>query len=320
MKTVKGTDILTAVSFLKDGLPVAIPTETVYGLAANALDESAVLKIFQIKQRPSFDPLIVHVGSKSEVEKYAINIPESAYLLMDRFWPGPLTLVLSKNSVIPDVVTSGLDTVGIRMPSHPLTLELLKNCGFPLAAPSANPFGYVSPTTAQHVLDQLDGLIPYIIDGGPCRVGIESTIVGFENDKCVIYRTGGVTIELLKSVISEITVKDGVTGYPAAPGMLASHYAPGKRMYLGNINKLVSNHPNKKIAVLSYRKPERVFDKNVLVYVLSESGSDEEAAHNLFSFLRIMDNSDAELIIAEKVPDYGLGKAINDRLERAAVK
>jgi L-threonylcarbamoyladenylate synthase len=190
VKTIIGEIIQEAKSFLLDGNIVAIPTETVYGLAGNALDPAAVLQIFTAKERPAFDPLIVHISSIDKVELYAHSIPSQAYDLMHEFWPGPLTIVLPKNSIIPDIVTSGLDTVGLRIPNHPTTIKLLKQLDFPLAAPSANPFGYISPTSAQHVFDQLGGKIPYILDGGICDVGVESTIVGFENDKCLIYRLG----------------------------------------------------------------------------------------------------------------------------------
>ncbi len=186
-----GNDILQAKKLLLEGELVAIPTETVYGLAANALNPEAVTQIFVVKERPSFDPLIVHVASIDQAQQFITAVPEKAIQLARHFWPGPLTLVLPKQSIIPDIVTSGLSTVGIRCPDHDLTRQLLSELPFPLAAPSANPFGYVSPTTAEHVNNQLGHKIKYILDGGPCRIGLESTIVGFENDQAVIYRSPG---------------------------------------------------------------------------------------------------------------------------------
>ncbi|MCB0778636.1 MAG: threonylcarbamoyl-AMP synthase, partial [Flavobacteriales bacterium] len=187
-----GTDLAAAAGLLREGGVVAVPTETVYGLAANAFDPAAVLQVFAIKERPSFDPLIVHIGERREVDRVVRELPPGAQALMDAFWPGPLTLVLPRDPQVPDVVTSGLDTVGVRMPAHPMLRELLGRLDFPLAAPSANPFGYVSPTTAQHVADQLGERVPYILDGGPCVVGVESTILGYEDGRWMLYRPGGI--------------------------------------------------------------------------------------------------------------------------------
>src|SRR5260221_6332098 len=195
-----GKDIAKAKALLEQGKLVAIPTETVYGLAGNALNIDAATKIFAAKNRPYFDPLIVHVSNFQSVEEYAEKIPSKAIELMKRFWPGPLTVLLSKKNNIPDLVTSGLDRVGLRCPDHPMTLELLRSLTFPLAAPSANPFGYVSPTNPRHVNDQLGNEIEYILDGGECKVGIESTIVGFENDMPIIHRLGGLRVEGIESV------------------------------------------------------------------------------------------------------------------------
>lgn len=185
-----GQDLDKALQLLESGELVAIPTETVYGLAANALNSRAVAKIFEAKNRPSFDPLIVHVASLQHAKKYTTGFPLQAEALARRFWPGPLTLLLPKTSDVPDIVTAGLDRVGLRCPAHPLTISLLAHASFPLAAPSANPFGYISPTTSQHVQDQLGNSVSYIIDGGPSRVGIESTIVGWEDNEPIIYRLG----------------------------------------------------------------------------------------------------------------------------------
>ncbi|MBL7984887.1 MAG: threonylcarbamoyl-AMP synthase, partial [Flavobacteriales bacterium] len=229
-----GSDLQQAAALLREGKLVAIPTETVYGLAANAYDAEAVLRIFEVKNRPTFDPLIVHVRDSDQVQEVARTIPPEALALMDRFWPGPLTLVLPKQPRVPDIVTSGLDTVGVRMPAHPMALELLRSLDFPLAAPSANPFGYISPTTAQHVGDQLGERIPYILDGGPCAVGVESTIIGWEEGLPVLYRPGGLPLEAIEQVIGSVRpqVKHVL---PAAPGMIESHYAPRKPLFVGEV-------------------------------------------------------------------------------------
>ena len=307
-----------ATELLNSGQLVAIPTETVYGLAANALDKTAVVEIFNAKQRPSFDPLIVHIGKKSDVMHYASYIPFSAQKLMDAFWPGPLTLVLPKQSCIPDEVTSGLDTVGIRMPNHSLTLQLLNQLNFPLAAPSANPFGYISPTTPQHVLDQLQNKIPMILDGGPCEIGVESTIVGFEGELPIVYRLGGLTLEDIRNVCGDIKVEVNSSSDPKAPGMLKSHYAPIKPLKIissnYNFNDL-TNHT----ALIVFGDFEKI--TNAQVFNLSHTGNFKEAASNLFSFLRILDtNENVKEIFAVLLPPINLGVAINDRLNRAAIQ
>ena len=240
---------------------------------------------------------------------------------MDAFWPGPLTLVLPKTALVPDLVTSGLNTVGIRMPAHPVALELLRTLPFPLAAPSANPFGYVSPTTAQHVADQLGEHVPYILDGGSCTVGVESTILGWEQSgksiegHWVLYRPGGITVEELEAVIGSIsTAKRTVT--PVAPGMLDSHYAPRKPVYVGDVHELLVAHQGQRVAVISLSAEYPAWRCERL----SAGGDLNEAARNLFSVLRDLDRSDSEVILAEVFPEQGLGRAINDRLRRAAAK
>jgi len=318
MTTKIGTDINYASGLLQAGSLVAIPTETVYGLAGNALDENVVLSIFKTKERPEFDPLIVHVSSIAQVEKYAQDIPQAAYDLMQRFWPGPLTLLLNKKNNIPDLVTSGLNTVALRMPNHPLTLNLLNSIDFPLAAPSANPFGYISPTTAKHVADQLSGKIPYILDGGACEVGIESTIIGFENNVCTIYRLGGMAVDEIEKVVGEIQITGSSVSDPRAPGMLKSHYAPAKPVYFGEMSHLIKTHALKNAAVLCFTGDDHDFPQDVPVYTLSPHGNMEEAAKYLFAALREFDQSGAQFLLAEKFPEKGLGKAINDRLMRAS--
>lgn len=307
-----GVDIAKAVELLTHDELVAIPTETVYGLAGNALSRAAVTKIFSVKNRPQFDPLIVHVPNLEKANDYVLEIPEHARKLAGKFWPGPLTLLLKKKNIIPDLVTSGLDTVGIRCPDHALTRQLLQALPFPLAAPSANPFGYVSPTKPQHVDEQLGSKIQYILDGGPCPIGIESTIVGFEDSKPVVYRLGGLSLEAIEETIGKVKLMTHSTSNPKAPGQLQSHYAPGKKVILGSIEQLLKTYPHG--GVLSFQKDYRVTNQ----IVLSPAGNLEEAAQHLFESLRAFDKTDADVILTELVPDQGLGRAINDRLRRAA--
>jgi L-threonylcarbamoyladenylate synthase len=311
-----GKDIEKAKHLLEQGELVAIPTETVYGLAGNALDTSAVIKIFEVKDRPQFDPLIVHVFDLAEAENYTENIPEPARKLAEHFWPGPLTLLLQKRSNIPDLVTSGLETVGVRCPDHPLTRQLLQRLSFPLAAPSANPFGYVSPTTPDHVNDQLGYKIPYILDGGPCDVGIESTIVGFENGQAVVYRMGGLSLEKIEGVVGPVQVQAHSSSNPKAPGQLKSHYAPGKPVVLGKIEELLQQYPAHCSGLLTFQSDFN----SPYQFILSPSGDLEEAAQQLFTALRKFDKLPVDVILAELVPDTGLGRAINDRLLRAAAE
>lgn len=315
-KAIIGTDINVAAQLLNEGKIVAIPTETVYGLAANALDTKAVIKIFEAKNRPTFDPLIVHTYSISEIEKWVTHFPEKAKILAEKFWPGPLTLLLNKKDVIPDVVTSGLNTVGIRIPNHFLTIELLKKLNFPLAAPSANPFGYVSPTCAKHVYDQLGKKVDYILNGNSCKVGIESTIIGFENERPTVYRLGGLSIEEIENCIGKVNIELNNSSNPQSPGMLKSHYAPLKKLVYGNIEELIEKYKNKKIGIISFYKKFPCYN-----IVLSPEKSITKAAENFFSAIRIMDaNDEVEIIICELFPEEGLGRALNDRLKRAAAK
>lgn len=313
-----GTDTYRAAGYLQSGQLVAIPTETVYGLAGNALDAVAVVQIFEVKQRPSFDPLIVHLRSSDELDRYADEVPPLAQALAAAFWPGPLTLVLPKKDIIPDLVSAGLPTAGFRVPAHALTLELLNALDFPLAAPSANPFGYISPTTAQHVVDQLGEKVPYVLDGGACSIGLESTIVGFDESRAVVYRLGGLSIERLRQIAPDLEVRIQGSSNPAAPGMLLSHYAPRKKMVLGELPALMAGYVGQKIAVLSFKNDYSTGAGVCAQEVLSASGDLDEAALHLFAAMRRLDNSAADIILVEKVPDTGLGRAINDRLQRAA--
>lgn len=297
---------------LSEGKLVGIPTETVYGLAGNALNEAAVLDIFRVKNRPAFDPLIVHVASHERLSVYVREVPPLAQRLAEALMPGPLTLLLPKAAIIPDLVTSGLDTVAIRIPRHPLTRQLLSLLDFPLAAPSANPFGYISPTTAQHVAQQLGEQIAYILDGGACEVGLESTIVGFENHQAVVYRKGGVAIETIEALIGPVRVQAHSSSNPQAPGMLKSHYAPRTPLRLG---MPVAEQAPERVGLISFRAKTPSWPHHE---VLSPTGSFAEAARNLFAALRRLDALGLDCIYAELLPEQDLGRAINDRLRRAA--
>ncbi len=319
MQTITGTDINKSAELLNSGSLVAIPTETVYGLAANALNQDAVLKIFETKGRPTFNPLIVHVHDANEFLKYAVEVPELVTKLAQSFSPGPITFVLPKKNNIPDIVTGGGDTVALRVPDHPLTLKLLAQLDFPLAAPSANPFGYISPVDARHVKDQLGGKIPYILDGGQCMIGIESTVVTVLSGKVVVYRLGGVSLEDLKDVVGDVELRIHGDANPVSPGQLKSHYAPTIPLKLGRMKDLLIEFASKKVACLTFS--QNYFEENIIAESILSPGRDLHiAARNLFTALRKLDNSNAELILAERFPEYGLGLAINDRLERAAAE
>jgi L-threonylcarbamoyladenylate synthase len=317
------TDILLAKQLLEKGEIVAIPTETVYGLAANAYNELAVSKIFKVKQRPASNPLIVHIGDIQQINDFVTEIPIQAKKLANYCWPGPLTLLLPKKPIIPDLVTAGTKHVAIRIPKHPVTLELLKKISFPLAAPSANPFGYISPTTPEHVQEQLGDAIPYILAGGSCEVGIESTIVGFENDRTIVYRLGGVSIELIeeivgptmiasRNIIPSTSIKNLIT-----PGSFLQHYAPRKPLKLGNIEELIFKYGHYKVGILGFDKYYEGIDKSQQI-LLTPNGNLAEAAQNLFAVLRKLDQLSVEVILCNYVPNIGLGMAINDRLTRAS--
>ena len=314
-KTKKGQNVDKAVDLLMAGELVGIPTETVYGLAANALDTKAVASIFTAKNRPTFDPLIIHLRSVEMAKQYVLPIPPKLEILAAAFMPGPLTLLLKKKPIISDLLTAGLPRVALRVPNHPLVQQLLEQIDFPLAAPSANPFGYISPTSAQHVLDQLKEKVAYVLDGGQCQVGLESTIVGMEGGKVVIYRKGGLSIEKIAALIGEITVKKHSDSNPSAPGMLKSHYAPRKSLRLLNTEHFKACIVKEKTAYLGFQTPKPMA-KNALL--LSKNGDLETAAQNLFAYLRLLDEADVDEIIAELLPEIGLGRAINDRLRRAA--
>jgi L-threonylcarbamoyladenylate synthase len=307
-----------AEKLLREGNLVAIPTETVYGLAANALDIKAVAKIFEAKNRPTFDPLIIHTDSIEKIKSWVTDFPEKAQQLAQHFWPGSLTLLLPKAAIIPDLVTSGLDRVAVRIPNHPLTLSLLEKLDFPLAAPSANPFGYISPTKAEHVTAQLGDKVSLVLDGGSCEVGIESTIVGFEQEKTIIYRLGGISVEAIEQIVGAVEIRPHSSSNPNAPGMLESHYAPRKPFCLDK--EKLKQYPSERVGVLAFSQTlENIPVENQKI--LSPNGSYWEAAQNLFALMRELDEMPhIEVIFAELLPEENLGRAINDRLRRASAK
>jgi L-threonylcarbamoyladenylate synthase len=317
--TVIGPDVAEAARWLLADECVGMPTETVYGLAANALKAETAVKIFSVKNRPSFDPLIVHVSGIAQAERYVTGIPAPLLALAERFWPGPLTLLLPKRDTIPDVVTSGLPRVALRVPAHPMAQALLNALPFPVAAPSANPFGYISPTTARHVADQLGGLIPYVLEGGACEVGVESTILGWDTaqQQVVLHRLGGLSVEIIEAVTGPVHWAISEGSNPAAPGMLDTHYAPRKPLYLGQFADYLPNLEGNKVGLLTLSW--HPLGKKATHHIeLSAKGDLNEAAQHLFDAMRWLDTADVDVIVAEPMPDVGLGRAINDRLKRAS--
>lgn len=313
-------DIARAVNILNADKLVAIPTETVYGLAGNIFSKKAIQSIFETKKRPFFNPLIVHIASIEILPELVSYIPEKAKLLAKAFWPGPITLVLKKKSIIPDLITAGKDTVAIRIPNHKTTLELLKALDFPLAAPSANPFGSISPTTAAHVEGYFKNDIEMVLDGGSCQKGIESTIIGFNGDAPVIYRLGSTSVEAIEAVVGPVAIKNKKEDAPDAPGMLERHYAPSTQTILTNtVSQMVNIYTNKRIGVLMFSNAIENPAISVQI-ILSKNKDMAEAASNLYSALHELDIQNLDVIITERFPDSDLGKSINDRLQRATVR
>ncbi|WP_029038804.1 L-threonylcarbamoyladenylate synthase [Salinimicrobium xinjiangense] len=308
-----------AISELKNGGIIAIPTETVYGLGGNALSEAAVKKIFDLKKRPLYNPLIVHIASVNELEKLAKSIPDVAYKLANTFWPGPLTLILKKKKIIPSIVTAGLDTVAVRIPDHKLTLELLKKLPFPLAAPSANPFGSISPTKPYHVLKYFGNQLNLILDGGECQRGIESTIVGFDKaENPVIFRQGAITAEEIEKVTGKLRFSIHDNQRPKAPGMLSRHYSPNtKSCFTNNIKTTLESLKGKKVGTLLFQYPleDLPLDHQE---ILSKSGDLKVAAKNVYAAMHRLDQKNLDIIVFEQLPEKGLGITINDKLRRAA--
>jgi L-threonylcarbamoyladenylate synthase len=304
--------IKLAAEFLRRGDLVAFPTETVYGLGANALNSYAVAKIFEVKNRPRFDPIIVHVSSFEEIKSLCERIDSRAQKLINRFWPGPLTLVLPKSSKVPPIVTAGLQTVAVRMPSHPVALELIKEADVPVAAPSANPFGYLSPTTAQHVKEQIGEKVDLILDGGKCPIGVESTVIDLSNEPTLL-RSGGLPVEEVEKVIGKIKILSSLPQRPRSPGQLPHHYSPHTPIEILEEGFKIKG---KKVGLLAFTPPkDRTPYKKI--EVLSPTGDMREAAANFFYCLHRLDKAGLDLIIAEPVEEVGLGRAIMERLRRA---
>ncbi|MCU0395406.1 MAG: L-threonylcarbamoyladenylate synthase [Chitinophagaceae bacterium] len=326
MITETGSDINRAASLLQQGQLVAIPTETVYGLAGNALRDDAVLSIYRAKERPHFNPLIIHLPSWEAVAPYVAGVPEAAHALARAFMPGPLTLLLPRTPLVPDLVTAGSPKVAVRVPGHPLTHRLLQALDFPLAAPSANRFGYVSPVTAAHVAEGLGGRIPYILDGGPCEVGVESTIVDFEGDAVIIRRTGKISAAQIESVCGRpVLMQTSADDHPVAPGMLKSHYATTTPLVVGSLAVLNRRYGHLNRLLIGWGSREELLaqagadynDGAPDVLTLSPSRSIDEVARRLFAAMRDADAAGYEVILAQRFPDAGIGQAVNDRLQRA---
>jgi L-threonylcarbamoyladenylate synthase len=311
------SDINRAIQILNSEDVVAIPTETVYGLAGNIYSEKAIKKIFEVKERPLFNPLIVHLHTIDQVRKVVTVFPDKAKHLAAAFWPGSLTLVLKKHASVPDLITANKDTVAIRIPNHPVTLELLKELDFPLAAPSANPFNRISPTKSTHVEAYFKDKITMVLEGGSCNNGLESTIIGFENELPVLYRLGSISVEEIEMVIGKIQINNKKDKAPNAPGMLAKHYAPKTKTHLvDDIDQFLKEQSSKRIGTLTLSKQMK--SPNIICSeVLSADANLKEAASKLYAALHKLDAQDLDLIVIERFPNKGVGATINDRLERA---
>jgi L-threonylcarbamoyladenylate synthase len=324
-ETVHDSEIARAAAILRDGGLVAFPTETVYGLGANAFDERAVARVFEVKARPRFDPLIVHIAGINWIPRLTAEFPQVARQLAEKFWPGPLTLVLPKTSAVPDLVTAGRATVAIRVPGHPVALELLREANVPIAAPSANPFGRISPTCAEHVREQLGSQIDLVLDGGPCRVGVESTVLQLTPQGPLLLRPGGTTLEEIEELIGKVQVPSVSRAIQpgqgqVSPGMLPQHYAPRTALVLRTRDAASVDGGNlessARLGLLAFCPCDQT-SRFVHVEVLSVTGDLREAAANLFAALRRLDAAGLDLIVADSFPELGLGRALNDRLRRA---
>lgn len=308
--------IKLAAEIIKNGGLVAFPTETVYGLGADGLNPIAVAKIFEVKKRPTFNPLILHVSQKEWLNRFSIYNDERIDYLINKFWPGPLTLVLPKTDEVPDIVTSGNSTVAVRMPNHKVALELIERSNTPIAAPSANLFGHLSPTQAEHVKKSLGDKVDLILDGGNSKIGVESTIIQFYEGEFFLLRPGGLSKEEIEKEIGLINTSKLKTNRPTAPGMLPYHYSPTKPLLFLN-EKNLKQHKNKKIGVLFFK--EISIDFNFAsIKILSQSGNLKEAAANLFKYLHDFEKEDIDLILVEPIKEEGLGLAIMDRLKKAS--
>jgi L-threonylcarbamoyladenylate synthase len=308
-----------AAEIVRKGGIVAFPTETVYGLGADAFQPLAVARIFEAKRRPYFDPLIVHVGRPDDLKKLVPKVPPAATRLIDRFWPGPLTIILEKRETVPDIVTAGLPTVAVRMPDHPMASRLLEESNCPIAAPSANPFGYLSPTTAEDVREQLGDQVDLVLDGGPCKVGVESTIVSLVKGMPFLLRPGGLALEEIEAIIGPVHVETTHDEKPLAPGRLERHYAPRTPLVIHDDRKSCEATQDTRVGRLALCESQEIQGVQH-VEVLSKTGDLREAAANLFSAIRKLDRLGLDIIVADPVPEVGLGRAIMDRLRRASRK
>jgi len=304
-----------AAEIIRRGGVVAFPTETVYGLGANAFDQMAVGRVFEIKNRPRFDPLIVHIADKRHARSLVKDFPADAWKLAERFWPGPLTLVLPKIDWLPDIVTAGLRSVALRVPNHAVALAFLWETGVPIAAPSANLFGQVSPTTAEHVADQLGAQVDMILDGGPCAVGVESTIVSFCGSKPILLRPGGLSVEEIEAVVGPLESPPSDEPAPLSPGRLPRHYAPRTPVVLSSSSDPLPS--GSRLGLLCLKRPAEA-DNFVAVESLSEEGDLREAAEGLFAAMRRLDTLGLDLIVARPFPNHGIGRAMMDRITRAS--
>jgi len=324
-----------AANIIKEGGLVAFPTETVYGLGANALNEEAIKKIFKAKGRPQDNPLIVHVADKLSVEELVFKISDKTEKLMDAFWPGPLTLVMNKKQIVPEIITGGLNTVAVRVPSHPIALALIRSAKLPIAAPSANVSGKPSPTDSKHVINDLDGKVDVIIDGGFSNIGVESTVVDMVADPPMLLRPGGITFEQMKLVVGAVEIDptlmdknlDGIN-IPRSPGMKYKHYAPRASVIIvegevekiaARINELVKEYEvmNKKVGILATDETKHFYPESLTLSLGSRLSPDTIAA-NLFKALRDFDKTDIQTIFAEAIDSSGIGLAIMNRMNKAA--
>ena len=317
MKFPPWTSVSEAAQLLKDGEVVAIPTETVYGLAGNAFEPKALAKIFAAKERPTFDPLIVHIADIAQLTDIAKDIPDSAYRLAEAYWPGPMTIILPKKDCIPDLCTSALPSVAVRFPSHPIAQQIIKESGLPLAAPSANLFKHVSPTTAEHVAAQLADRIAGIVDGGPCSVGVESSIISLVGEPTVM-RPGAITPEMFKAILGEVKIKESTSkpGQPMlAPGQCDTHYRPQVPLYYGEIpaDYTLPEHTVR----IAFGTQQGPIPAKVN---LSATGDMVEATSKLYAFMHDLDDPKYDLILVDPIPNTGVGMALNDRLKRASIK
>jgi L-threonylcarbamoyladenylate synthase len=311
-------DIKIAAEIIKAGGLVAFPTETVYGLGADGLNPLASAKIFEAKNRPSFNPLILHISKIEQLKEIGKCKNPAIEKLVSKFFPGPLTLVIQKNKIVPEIITAGNETVAVRMPDHQVALKLIEEAGTPIAAPSANVFGQLSPTDAEHVNKQLGNKIDAIIDGGKCKVGVESTILEITDHQIFLLRPGGLSIEDIEHVVGKILIKNSDSIKPNSPGQLLQHYSPNIPLRILN-DELLQKNKNKKIGALLFKENNFNYDF-ASIKILSAKGDLREAAANFFSALHQFENENIDLILAEPVEEIGLGRAIMDRLRKAEYK